>query len=227
MSLRLVLALIFGIAGTAVLARLGLWQMQRLEWKQGILDDITARITAAPVALPAAPDPVADRFLPVQVAGRTGAAEILVQASLKMVGPGFRVIAPFETEDGRRILLDRGFIRLSDRDKDRPPAAMTVTGNVHWPDEQDGFTPDPDPAGGLWFARDIDSMAAALDTEPVLVVAASTDEAPQVVTPLPVGTEGIPNNHLGYAVQWFLLAAVWAAMTVYLLASLRRRTPKE
>ena len=55
MTLHFLLALIFGIAGTAVLVSLGLWQLQRLEWKQGILDDIEARITAAPVALPADP----------------------------------------------------------------------------------------------------------------------------------------------------------------------------
>lgn len=227
MTLRFLLALIFGIAGTAVLVSLGLWQLQRLEWKQGILDDIQARITAAPVALPADPDPQADRFLPVRLSGSTGANEILVQSSLKLVGPGFRVIAPFETGEGRRVLLDRGFIRLTDRDRTRPPVAMTVTGNLHWPDEIDGFTPDPDIAGGMWFGRDVPAMAEVLGTEPVLVVVRDTDEAETVVTPLPVGTEGIPNSHLGYAVQWFLLAVVWAVMSVYLLLALRRRHEKE
>ena len=63
-------------------------------------------------------------------------------------------------------------------------------------------------------------MAAALGTEPVLVVAAS--ETGPGVTPLPVDTSGIPNNHLGYAVQWFGLALVWLAMS--LLRRTARRT---
>ena len=42
--------------------------------------------------------------------------------------------------------------------------------------------------------------------------------------PLPVTTEGIPNNHLGYAVQWFGLALVWAGMTLFLLWRTARRT---
>ena len=29
---------------------------------------------------------------------------------------------------------------------------------------------------------------------------------------MPVTTAGIPNDHLGYAITWFLLAAVWLAM---------------
>ena len=78
----------------------------------------------------------------------------------------------------------------------------------------------------LWFARDIPSMAAALGTEPVLLVSRSSDEDPVAVTPLPVDTAGIPNNHLQYAITWFLLAGVWIVMTAYLLVSLRDRKTK-
>jgi surfeit locus 1 family protein len=40
---------------------------------------------------------------------------------------------------------------------------------------------------------------------------------------LPVGTEGISNNHLDYAVTWFSLAVVWAAMSVYLALRTMRK----
>lgn len=223
---RLILPLIFGIAGTLVLLGLGTWQVQRLDWKQGVLAEIDARIAAAPGALPETVTEAEDKYRPVTATGQIGADEILVQSSMKLVGPGFRVIVPFET-GGQRILLDRGFIRLSDRDKDRAPKTVTVTGNLHWPDEVDGFTPDPDPEKGFWYARDIPSMAAHLDTAPVLLVARETDESPLEVTPLPVDTAGIPNNHLNYAITWFLLAIVWVAMTVFFVISQRRPTKKD
>jgi surfeit locus 1 family protein len=64
-------------------------------------------------------------------------------------------------------------------------------------------------------------MARALGTEPVLVIArAPTD--PQVLA-LPVSAEAIPNDHLGYAATWFLLAASWVVMTGYALWRIRRR----
>lgn len=218
-----IFATLFGVAGVAILCWLGVWQLHRLEWKEAILADIEARITAAPVVLPDHADPVDDRYLPVEVRGKTDAREILVQASHKAVGPGFRVITGFTTDGGRRILLDRGFIRLADRDTSRPAVEMTVTGNLHWPDEVDGFTPDPDRDEGLWFARDIPSLSDELGTEPLLIVARSTDEGVPAVTPLPVDTTGIPNDHLQYAITWFLLAAVWAVMSVYLIVTLLRR----
>lgn len=222
---RLILPLLFGLAGTGVLIALGVWQIQRLDWKEAILADIDQRITGTPVAIPVDPDPEADRFLPVEAKGRIAGKEVLIQSSLKSVGAGFRVIVPFET-DGRRILLDRGFIRLTDRDKSRAELALNVVGNLHWPDEVDGFTPEPDAGGIIWFARDVPALAEHLGTEPVLVVARTTDESPIIVTPLPVTSSGIPNDHLQYAVTWFLLAFVWAAMTAYLIFTLNRSNTK-
>lgn len=222
--MRFLLPLVFGLAGTLVLVWLGVWQIQRLDWKEAILADMDAQMTGAPTVIPENPDPERDRYLPVQAHGMIGTPEILVQSSLKAVGPGYRVIAPFKLDD-RTILIDRGFIRQTDRDRARPSVQAEVTGNLHWPDEVDGFTPDPD--GSLWFARDVPAMASALGTEPVLLVVRRTDESPLAVTPLPVDTVGIPNNHLQYAVTWFLLAIVWAGMTAFFAAQSRRTRESE
>ena len=61
---RLILPLLAGLVGTAVLISLGLWQLQRLDWKQGVLSAIDARIGQAAGPLPDRPDPQADAFLP-------------------------------------------------------------------------------------------------------------------------------------------------------------------
>ncbi len=50
--------IIIGLGGAAILVSLGLWQVQRLAWKEAIVADINSRITAAPVDLPAQPDPL-------------------------------------------------------------------------------------------------------------------------------------------------------------------------
>ena len=217
--MRRLMPFLIGFAGTAFLVWLGVWQMQRMVWKQDILARMEAEMVAAPVAVPPDPDPDSDKYRPVAASGTIGGDEILVQSSLKAVGPGYRVIAPFDI-GARTILIDRGFIRHTDRDRPRAARDVMVIGNLHWPDEVDGFTPDPD--GRLWFARDVPSMAAELGAEPVLLVVRRTDEDPLDVTPLPVDTVGIPNNHLQYAVTWFLLAVVWAGMTAFLVAQQRR-----
>ncbi|MEM6634292.1 MAG: SURF1 family protein [Pseudomonadota bacterium] len=214
---RLVFPLILGLGGAAILVSLGVWQVQRLAWKEGVLAEIEARIGDAPVALPAAPSPEGDRYLPVSVSGAFTGDELHVLASAKRLGPIYRVIAAFDAEDGRRILVDRGYISTGAKETARPAGTATVVGNLHWPDEVDAFTPDPDVSANIWYARDVPQMAVALTAEPIFVVVRETTENPPSVTPLPVDTSGIPNDHLEYAVTWFGLAVVWLAMTGYLI----------
>lgn len=222
MTRRMIIPLLIGLLGGAILISLGVWQLNRLAWKEAVLAEIDARIADAPVPLPAAPDPQADRYLPVTATGRFTGDQLDVLVSRKQIGPGVRVVEAFETQDGRRILVDRGFVRQDDRAVPRLSGAATVEGNLHWPDEVDGFTPPPDPATGLWFARDVTAMAAALDTETTFIVARKPTGGE--IEPMPVDSSGIPNDHMNYAITWFSLAAVWLGMTAYLLWRIRQRT---
>lgn len=218
---RMIMPVLFGLCGMAVLISLGLWQMQRLAWKEAVLAEIDARIGAAPVGLPAVPDVEADRFLPVVVAGRFTGDQLDVLVSRKQIGPGFRVIAVLETDTGRRVMVDRGFVPDEARGLPRDATAVEVTGNLVWPEEVDSFTPAPDVARGMWFARDLPAMAEALRAEPVLIVARSlTGDG---IEPMPVDSSAIPNDHLNYAITWFSLAIVWAGMTGLLLWRMRRK----
>ena len=160
-----------GLAGAAVLVALGVWQLQRLAWKERILSEIETRIAAPPAALPQDPDPGRDRYRPVRVAGVVAGAPLRVLVSRKEIGAGYRIIAPVRTGDDRRVMVDLGFIPTDARPADTAGREVAVTGNLHWPDEVDGFTPEPDNEAGIWFAREVPEMAAHLGTAPVLVIA--------------------------------------------------------
>ena len=220
---RTLFLLIVGLGGAAILIWLGVWQTQRLAWKEAIIADINTRIAAAPVALPADPDPEADAYLPVTVSGEIGAQALHVLVSQKQKGAGYRVIAPMALESGRRVLIDLGFTATSNKDAIAPAGTATLTGNLQWPQEVDSFTPEADMDRNIWFARDVDVMAETLDTEPLLIVMREGAGPDPKITPLPVDTARIPNDHLQYAITWFSLAAIWLAMTVLFLR--RRRAP--
>ncbi|GGD43312.1 SURF1 family protein [Sinisalibacter lacisalsi] len=209
-------------AGLAVFIGLGTWQVQRLAWKQGVIAEIEAVIGGAPTAIPDSPDPQADRYRPVRVAGSFEPGELLVLVSSRDLGAGFRVIAPFVTDAGRRIMIDRGFVRTEAREASRSLGAAEIEGNLHWPDDRNSSTPEDDVAGNWWYARDVAKMARELGTEPVLVIARTSPDP--TILPMPVSTEAIPNRHLEYAVTWFLLAATWVVMTGFALWRIRRRT---
>lgn len=220
---RIIFFVFFGLGGFAVLVSLGTWQIQRLTWKQGIIEQIQERIVEAPVALPATLDPIEDKYLSVSVEGFMKPEVLRVLVSQKTVGAGYRIISPFMV-DGRTILVDRGFISVNDPlpKPSQLQVQTVVTGNLHWPQETDGYTPAPDIEKNIWFARDVPLMAATLSTDPIMIVLRDTTAANDGVTPLPVDTSRIPNDHLQYAITWFLLAFIWTAMTAYFLLWSRR-----
>lgn len=213
---------LLGIVGCTILINLGLWQLRRLDWKEGLLADIQARIDAPAVPLPDEVDP-SMKYMPVTVSGTTTGDEIDVLSGTKELGGGYQIVSGFVTDDGRRIMVDRGFVPQEARHSLRPPVHLTINGNLHWPDEKGSSTPDPNLSENIWFARDVPAMAKQLDTQPVLVVASQVEGDAQGVEPIPVAIEGIQNNHLSYAVQWFMIAAAWAGMTLGLIWRIRQR----
>lgn len=221
MTRRMIVPLIFGVVGVALLVSLGVWQVQRLAWKTAILAEIEAKLAAAPVAVPPEPTPEADQYQRVQAEGVVGPGELHVYTTAPGQGVGYRVIAPFRLADGRPILLDRGFVPIGEKEAARRVGPLSVEGSLAWPRETDRFTSPPDREKNIWFARDVPLMAEALGTLPVMLVVSASDDPGQPL-PMPV-TVNIPNNHLQYAVTWFGLAVVWAMMTGYQLWRIKRR----
>ena len=203
---RYLAPLLFGLIGAGILVGLGLWQMQRLSWKEGVLAEIEDRIGGDARPLPVMVDPEAQRYQPVALEGEILPGALRVLVSRKQIGAGYLIVSPFRTEDGRLVLLDRGFTRDENKDAARRSGPAEVLGNLHWPDDRTSSTPENDVAGNIWFARDIGAMAEALGTEPLLVVARRVTPGDPAIEPMPVDTSGIPNDHLQYAITWYSLA---------------------
>lgn len=221
---RMIGPLLVGVIGVLILISLGVWQLERLSWKEAKIAAIEAMLVQTPVTLPQVVTMEADRYRGVTLTGRyTGEAAFKLD-SLADRGPGKRVIAVFATPEGRRVLVDRGI--WLDGTIATPGLAhdAVVAGNLDWPQEADSYTPPPDQKTGLWFARDVAAMAAALRTEPTLIVArVPTGDG---IIPVPLDTSAIPNDHWQYAMTWFSLAIVWFVMTVFLLWRIRQQSSK-
>jgi surfeit locus 1 family protein len=224
--MRLWFGLIVGVLGIAVLAWLGLWQVQRLAWKQDLLARIDAQIAADPVPLAdAITTSPYERYLPVTFSGTFDKGHIRMLASRKTTGAVHRIIRPFDADGVGRVLIDTGWQRADIPVAGAPQVRLTLAGNLDFPNEADRFTPAPNLAGNQWFARDVPAMAQSLDTRPVLVVLRDAPDFDLGVTPWPVDSAGISNDHLQYAITWFSLALIWGAMTGYFLLR-NRRSPR-
>jgi surfeit locus 1 family protein len=212
----------------AILMALGVWQLQRLKWKEGLLAQVAALQTAAPRPL----GPVLDALAKGRDVGFTrvtvtcpglAAAPYLELYGLREGQAGARLVSACEVESARyrSILVDRGFV--ADTISARPPvdaaarAPVALVGVLRVPDKASFATPKNRP--NHWFSRDVPAMARALDAPqpaPVFLMA-ETSSNPQwkALVPAPLPAE-IPNRHLEYALTWFglagALACVYAAM---------------
>lgn len=196
-----VVATILVVLAAATMIGLGVWQLQRRQQKLAELATLAANPSKPVIAFPS--PPIGDDLL-----FRKAGAFCLKPVSFALDGAGkagFRVIARCATgAEG--------------------PGFSVQLGTTHDPE----FKP-------RWGGGKVSGMISHAPSDRPLIASLFGKSAPQPLllvadTPAPGLTanempsiESIPNNHLAYAVQWFLFAGV--AVIIYLLA-LRRRARK-
>ena len=231
------------LIGLAVLVGLGVWQLKRLAWKEGLIAAVEARATAPPVEIPPPEEwtqlnPRDYEYRHVRLSGVYDYAhQALVFRALssprgRYGGPGYLVMTPLQLTGGGSVLVNRGFV--PEERKDAANAGSTgpteVTGLMRASEDRTWFTPSDDPSRGQWFTRDVERIAEALKLgpHPPFSVDADASANPDA---LPEGGETIldfPNNHLSYAMTWFGMALALAGVfTVYAAGQLRSEKSPE
>lgn len=214
------------VAGLVILLALGTWQLQRLEWKEQLIEERTAQLSAPPVELPR---DVADGrkldFRRVEASGTF--RHDLAQAfgfTAHRGEPGHHLLTPLLRADGTAVLVDRGWVPTdwrSPSDETRERATVTGIARYRADDEPGRLTPDNEPAAGQWYWYDMAALERALGLELLPVVVEAAAEAGAEAPPIGGQTRvELPNNHLQYAITWYGLAA--ALLGVYVAYGLRR-----
>jgi surfeit locus 1 family protein len=198
---------------------LSLWQMERREWKRGILDRIAENQAATPVSLDelVKGDPLVHEYGRAKLSGTfMNDREFYLAARSLKDDVGIQVITPVKTDDGRIVLFDRGFVPSPKKDpKTRPQGQIEghvdLVGVVRRSQVQHRFVPDNDPGKNFWFHVDVPLMRKMAGGTPDPKLDTFFLDADATPNPggLPVGGQtqlDIPNDHLQYAITWFLIA---------------------
>jgi surfeit locus 1 family protein len=205
---RLLVPTLVTVPMLAVLVGLGVWQVHRLAWKQDVLARLDRAEAAGPIPLPARPE----ALQLVRLEGRWRAdLQATYGAAVRetRAGPvlGTYLIMPLET-DTATFLVDRGWIPMGGPVA-APDGPIKVQGWLRAPDHAGLFSARDAPAERRFYTLDPQAIATALGIAPVppfiLVAldAGATDQIPIPATKMPRP----PNDHLGYALTWFGLAA--------------------
>ncbi|MCO8017577.1 SURF1 family protein [Brevundimonas diminuta] len=232
--------MIAGLAAFAVLiagfSGLGVWQVQRLAWKQELIRQVDSRIHADPIPAPgpAGFDAVtreADQYRRVAASGRfLHDREVRVKAVTDL-GPGFWVVTPLADARGFTVLINRGFVPAErttpeTRTEGQVDGQVSVTGLLRITEPKGGFLRDNDPAGDRWFSRDVAAIAQAKRLDgPVAPYFIDADATPNLGGWARGGLTVVrfANSHLVYALTWFGLALMSAGGAVLWLRDERRR----
>jgi surfeit locus 1 family protein len=206
---------IAAVIAAAILIGLGIWQLERLQWKLALIAEVNGHMAAAPISLDQALKMDADstQYRRVVLSGRfDNAKESYVFTTGAAGEPVYHVLAPFLTDDGRALLVDRGFVpkdRLDPTSRTPVEGEAKIVGVWRVPDAPGAFTPVPDRAHRIWYARDLQGITAADHIKLAAPVVIEADATPNPGG-WPKGGQTVVsfrNEHLSYAVTWFGLAA--------------------
>jgi surfeit locus 1 family protein len=213
------------VLGIAILVSLGIWQVQRLHWKETLLASIADNQAAPSMTLEAALEAdKAKENIEFRRVSTPGAFMHRAEKRLLSILDGkaaWQIVTPFQSEEGIVVLVDRGAVPEELRDYASRPATnpegvQAITGIIRLRRDRQGlFAPDNDPEKNLYYWWDVPAMLRDIDLAPnariapfVLQLTPSGDRSgyprPQAVA------VNISNNHLQYAITWFSLAAILA-----------------
>ncbi|AAX73887.1 hypothetical protein P053_02186 [Brucella abortus 01-4165] len=211
-----------GIA-LVILLSLGTWQVERLMWKEALIASTEQRIHEPPLPL-AEMEKIYRQEGTVEYRPVTVSGTFLHQGERHFLATykgeaGFYVYTPLMLEDGRFVLVNRGFVPYEKKDPATRPAGelaagpVKVTGLARDPlsVKPSFLVPDNDIAKNIFYWKDWAAMAESAglpDLGRVVPFSVYADSTPNPGG-LPIGGVTIidfPNNHLQYAVTWYGLA---------------------
>ncbi|MFY9643298.1 MAG: SURF1 family protein [Rhodomicrobium sp.] len=224
------------LGAIAIPVWLGVWQLQRRDWKNSLLTRFETALVKPPAAYnPVQPaSPKKREFMRVRVKGEFMSADT---ARIMSAAPeeqraqlgedfGYLLFVPLKFQGGI-VFVNRGFVPLSlAGSPDLVPKGETeVTGIVRLSQKPGWLSPPANAAKRQFYVADIPAMADAaglagdkaieseyIQAEPM----AGAPRWPEARDPKEL-LASIPNDHLEYAITWFGLAAAAGVFGFYIV----------
>ncbi|MCA3269308.1 MAG: SURF1 family protein [Thalassospira sp.] len=212
------------------LCGLCIWQVQRLAWKEALIEQLAANSTLPPLSIEQALDLPEEGYTyrRVVLTGTWAADKAFLVGLRQQDGQrGYLAVAPLKVTDagyytGRYAVVVLGFVPYEQASAWRFQGGEgDYTALILPPNKPTMFTPTNDPARGIWHHLFVDEIAAALTLKPFFPMPMQLAAPPEGsgLRALPAAPE-LRNEHLQYALTWGFLAA---GLFVYLVLLARRK----
>ena len=230
LSLSSVLFGALTVVAICLLMGLGVWQVQRLAWKNDLIARVDARVAAPAVVAPGMAEwgrvnKADDEYRHVTLRGvLQNDAEAQVY-TLSDYGAGYWVMTPLKRDDGTVVYINRGFVPTDKRAPQtrlmgQPQGEVIITGLLRMSETKGWlFQQANDPAHDAWYRRDIAGLAQSRHIGSVAPYFVDADASPNPGGWPKGGLTVVkfPNSHLVYALTWFSLAAMLVGVSIWLV----------
>ncbi len=239
---------IFALGSIIFFVWLGLWQVERLKWKENLLWQLEKYQDSKPVEFSILNhDPINHLYKKVFLFGKfLHDEEILLAAKYfsaerEKKEIGYHVVTPFLTSEGIVVLVNRGWIPEEMKDQETRKQSL-ISHNMEIPlvgiirkssGKAPWFMPQNMPERNIWFWLDIpviiDFLEAKEDIKnlrPVLIQQTNVTSYEGFEYPIPVSEEiKLKNDHMYYAITWFLIAFATLGMWYFWLRKQEQEKP--
>ena len=214
------------ICAFSILISLSLWQVKRLKWKSQLINERVASFELDPINLEDITNPEKNEFRKVLVKGEIlNEHEMFMPALSKRGNNGYHILVPLKIAD-KLFIFDRGWIPL--KRKDREKRLLNEISELHeieaiirLPGKKGRYQPDNEPENNFWFFVEPNLMSeyTGMKLQADFYLEAKNNGPNNS----PLGNQTriyIRNNHLQYAITWFLISL--GLVGVYLASSIKK-----
>ena len=193
---------------------LGTWQLVRLQWKNDLINQISDGLKSPAINYS---NKIQKNYQRVFTDGEYNFKKQIYLYSLNEKGePGYDVITPFETKSLENLLVNRGWIKTKQKNKNKinEITGSKIEGLLFKSVKKNIFKPDNEIDKNIWFSInsvDVKKFTGKTFNEYILYL-----EDENVITPKPKQiTIDLPNNHLKYALTWYSISISIFAYFLY------------
>ena len=207
----------------ALLITLGFWQLQRLEWKNALLSKIEDNYNNKAIDFPFLDDSSQFEYMRSSIDGNYLSEKSMFFYRSNLSGDsGFNVVIPFKTTEGNIVYIDNGWIPFKDKKNLNTEfinklKIFSLSGALIFKKDRKYFTPENDYNENIWYLLNTDEMDLVHGLSSSNYILKLVDQKYFEEFLIEFNPTNIKNNHLQYAITWFLMAFFISIFYIYLI----------
>jgi len=212
---------LFLVSVISSLVVLGFWQLQRLEWKNEILLKIKVNYNNTVIDFPFLDSTSQFEYMRSEIKGNYLPDRLMFFYKSNLAGDsGFNVVIPFKTIEDNIVYVDNGWIPYKDKEQldinfIGNLDILNLSGVLIFKKDRKYFTPENDYNKNIWYLLNTDEMDLVQSLSSSDYVLKLVDQKYFEEFLIEFKPTNINNNHLQYAITWFLMALFISIFYIY------------